>query len=68
MKRVLRRLDYLNKDEIVQRKGFVACEISACDEILATELLFAGVFNDMDSSALAAVISCMVHDENDNTE
>ncbi len=68
MKRVLRRLDYLDKEEIVQRKAFVACQISACDEILATELLFAGVFNQMDSSSLAAVLSCLVHDQNDNTE
>jgi len=34
MKRVLRRLGFLSKDEIVQLKGKVACEISACDEIL----------------------------------
>jgi ATP-dependent RNA helicase DOB1 len=34
MKRVLRRLGYISKDEIVEMKGKVACEISACDEIM----------------------------------
>ena len=34
MKRVLRRLGFIDKEEIVQLKGRVACEISACDEII----------------------------------
>lgn len=34
MKRVLRRMGYISKDEIVEMKGKVACEISACDEIM----------------------------------
>lgn len=34
MKRVLRRLGFINKDDIVLTKGKVACEISACDEII----------------------------------
>lgn len=33
MKRVMRRLSYISQDEIVQIKGQVACELSACDEI-----------------------------------
>ena len=34
MKRVLRRLEFLDKNDIVGIKGKVACEISACDELL----------------------------------
>ncbi len=34
MKRVLRRLGYISKEEIVEMKGKVACEVSACDEIM----------------------------------
>ena len=34
MKRVMRRLEFLDKNDIVQLKGKVACEISACDELL----------------------------------
>lgn len=36
MKRVLRRLGFIDKEEIVQLKGRVACEISACDEIIVS--------------------------------
>jgi ATP-dependent RNA helicase DOB1 len=34
MKRVLRRLEFIDKTEIVQMKGRVACDLSACDEII----------------------------------
>jgi len=34
MKRVMRRLGFISKDEIVEIKGKVACEVSASDEIL----------------------------------
>jgi len=39
MKSVLRRLNFIDKQEIVQLKGRVACEISACDEIMVTLLV-----------------------------
>ena len=38
MKSVLRRLSFIDKQEIVQLKGRVACEISACDEIMVNKL------------------------------
>ena len=34
MMRVMRRLGLVSKDEIVEMKGKVACELSAGDEIL----------------------------------
>ena len=37
MKRVLRRLEFINKSEIVQLKGRVACDVSACDEIIVNK-------------------------------
>jgi len=63
MKGVLRRLNFIDKQEIVQLKGRVACEISACDEIIGTELMFTGVFNEMSPSEIAALMSCLVYDE-----
>ena len=68
MKRVLRRLEFTNKDDIVQLKGKVACDISACDEILITELMFAGMFNEMAPNELAGLLSALVHDESSNNE
>lgn len=42
MKRVMRRLDLADKNDVPTLKGKVACSISATDEILITELLFSG--------------------------
>eukprot|EP00825_Cyclidium_porcatum_P025149 TRINITY_DN27418_c0_g2_i1.p1 TRINITY_DN27418_c0_g2~~TRINITY_DN27418_c0_g2_i1.p1 ORF type:complete len:231 (-),score=59.69 TRINITY_DN27418_c0_g2_i1:171-863(-) len=71
MKRVLRRLDFIKRDgleDIVQIKGKVACEISACDEVLATQLLFNGLFNEMEPAMITAVLSALIHDENTANE
>eukprot|EP01088_Endostelium_zonatum_P021816 TRINITY_DN886_c1_g2_i1.p1 TRINITY_DN886_c1_g2~~TRINITY_DN886_c1_g2_i1.p1 ORF type:complete len:1081 (-),score=299.92 TRINITY_DN886_c1_g2_i1:45-3287(-) len=69
MKRVLRRLGFTDKDNIIQIKGRVACEINAADELLITELMFNGVLNNLDPECLAALVSCFVEaDKADATE
>eukprot|EP00960_Hanusia_phi_P004771 138374-Hanusia_phi.AAC.1 len=47
MKRVLRRLKYTDSDDVVQIKGRAAAEIDCGDELVLTELIFEGVFNDL---------------------
>jgi ATP-dependent RNA helicase DOB1 len=47
MKRVMRRLDLCDKNDVITLKGKVACSISASDEILITEMLFSGQLSDM---------------------
>jgi ATP-dependent RNA helicase DOB1 len=47
MKRVMRRLDLADKNDVPTLKGKVAAHISASDEILVTEMLFSGLFNDI---------------------
>jgi ATP-dependent RNA helicase DOB1 len=44
MKRVMRRLDMVDKNDVPHLKGKVAAGISAGDEILVTELIFSGFF------------------------
>lgn len=44
MKRVMRRLDLCDKNDVPSLKGKVAATISASDELLLTELLFSGAF------------------------
>ena len=44
MKRVMRRLDVCDSNDIPLIKGKVAGQISATDELLATELLFSGIY------------------------
>ncbi|KAG7799043.1 hypothetical protein KL929_001120 [Ogataea haglerorum] len=62
-KRVLRRLGFTTQDDIVEIKGRVACEISTGDELLLTELIFNGTFNELDPSQCAALLSCFVFQE-----
>ena len=65
-KRVLRRLQFINDDEVVQMKARVACQISTGDELMLSELLFNRFFNDMTPEQCAAVMSCFVFEERVN--
>ncbi|PIO64708.1 DSHCT domain protein [Teladorsagia circumcincta] len=41
-KRLLRRLQYADHNDIITDKGRCACELSASDELMLTEMLYAG--------------------------
>ncbi|TIB71368.1 hypothetical protein E3Q23_03825 [Wallemia mellicola] len=62
-KRVLRRLGFTSQSDVIEMKGRVACEISTGDELLLTEMIFNGVFNQLTSEQCAALLSCFVFDE-----
>ncbi|KAL8942654.1 MAG: hypothetical protein Q9211_001300 [Gyalolechia sp. 1 TL-2023] len=62
-KRVLRRLQFINEAEVVQLKARVACEISTGDELLLSELLFDGFFNELTPEICASVLSCFIFEE-----
>ncbi|WFD30827.1 RNA helicase [Malassezia sp. CBS 17886] len=62
-KRVLRRLGFTSADDIVEKKGRVACEISTGDELLLTEMIFSGTFNELTPEQCAAILSCFVFGE-----
>jgi len=63
MKRVLRRLGFLTKDNVVDVKGRVAAEINASEELVLTEMLFSGFFTDLTSDQIVAIMSCFVFEE-----
>lgn len=63
-KRVLRRFGFINDAEVVQLKARVACEISTGDELMLSELLFNGFFNNLSPEVVAAVLSVFVFEEN----
>lgn len=67
-KRVLRRLQFINENEVVQLKARVACEISTGDELMLSELLFNGFFNELTPEQCAAVLSCFVFEEKANDD
>jgi ATP-dependent RNA helicase DOB1 len=68
MKSVMRRLGHLDQEDIVELKGKVACEISAGDELLITELIFRGIFNELQPAEVAGVLAALMHDENSSSE
>jgi ATP-dependent RNA helicase DOB1 len=47
----------------VDLKGRVACEISTGDELVLTELIFNGVFTDLNADQCVALLSCFVFEE-----
>lgn len=62
-KRILRQLKFTTLDDVVELKGRVACEISSGDELVLTEMIFNGNFNDLTPEQCAALLSCFVFDE-----
>ncbi|KAK9165148.1 hypothetical protein Scep_000339 [Stephania cephalantha] len=62
-KRVLRRLGFITRGDIVELKGKVACEISSAEELTLTELIFNGVLKDANVEQMVALLSCFVWPE-----
>eukprot|EP00835_Amoeboradix_gromovi_P003117 NODE_195_length_15388_cov_0.563926.p2 type:complete len:1008 gc:universal NODE_195_length_15388_cov_0.563926:5752-8775(+) len=60
--KVLKQLNYVSNN-IIETKGRVACEISAGDAVLITELIFNGFFNQLSPEVIVAVLSCVVFAE-----
>eukprot|EP01112_Ceratiomyxa_fruticulosa_P004765 TRINITY_DN15304_c0_g1_i1.p1 TRINITY_DN15304_c0_g1~~TRINITY_DN15304_c0_g1_i1.p1 ORF type:complete len:263 (-),score=66.12 TRINITY_DN15304_c0_g1_i1:137-847(-) len=66
MRKVLKRLGFTSSGdggEVVEVKGRVAAEISAADELVITEIMFQGVFNDLTIPQVAGLLSCFVFEE-----
>uniref|UniRef100_A0A0K0F941 mRNA transport homolog 4 (inferred by orthology to a C. elegans protein) n=1 Tax=Strongyloides venezuelensis TaxID=75913 RepID=A0A0K0F941_STRVS len=61
---VLRQMKFCKEDGVLTQKGRVACEISAADELVLTEMIFGGVFTELDYKQIAALLSCFVFQEN----
>ncbi|KAG9303555.1 hypothetical protein G9A89_018451 [Geosiphon pyriformis] len=66
-KRVLRRLGYITANDVVDVKGRVACEINCGHELELTEMLMNGVFNDLSVETTAALMSCFLQIEGEET-
>ncbi|BBN07456.1 ATP-dependent RNA helicase DOB1 [Marchantia polymorpha subsp. ruderalis] len=58
--RVLKRLGHINEDGVVELKGRAACLIDTAEELLVTELMFNGLFNNLDHHQIVAVSSCFL--------
>ena len=65
--RVIKRVGLVDKG-VVTLKGRVTCEINSNHEILLTDLIFTGFFNDMTPIEIASLLSSLVHEEKSSTE
>lgn len=66
-KRVLRRLGFTSSSDVIEMKGRVACEITSGDELLLTEMIFNGAFNDLTVEQTVSLLSCFVFQEKSDT-
>ncbi|GAV86028.1 DEAD domain-containing protein/Helicase_C domain-containing protein/DSHCT domain-containing protein/rRNA_proc-arch domain-containing protein [Cephalotus follicularis] len=66
--RVLKKLGHIGADGVVQLKGRAACLIDTGDELLVTELMFNGTFNDLDHHQVAALASCFIPVDKSNEQ
>lgn len=66
--RVLKMLGHINAEGVVQTKGRAACLIDTGDELLVTELMFNGTFNDLDHHQVAALASCFIPGDKSNEQ
>lgn len=62
-KRVLRRLGYISEEGVLGVKGRFSCELSTGDELVLTDMVFDGAFNDLTTEQCVALLSCFVHKE-----
>eukprot|EP00039_Didymoeca_costata_P013795 m.214980 g.214980 ORF g.214980 m.214980 type:complete len:1254 (+) comp15873_c0_seq10:105-3866(+) len=60
---VLKNLKYIDDTCAVQLKGRVACEISTCDELIATELVFENSLTHLQPAEIVALLSALVFQE-----
>ena len=63
MKRVLRRLGYTSTEGVLGTKGRFSCELSTPDELVLTDMVFDGVFNDLKIEQAVGLVSCFVFKE-----
>eukprot|EP00477_Mikrocytos_mackini_P001401 GAHX01001505.1.p1 GENE.GAHX01001505.1~~GAHX01001505.1.p1 ORF type:complete len:951 (-),score=242.41 GAHX01001505.1:214-3066(-) len=60
---LLKKYDYISFDNLVLLKGRVASEVSTSDEILGTEALFQGVFNNLPVKYSITVLAALLSEE-----
>ena len=56
-------MGYLDEDRTVTLKGRVACEIATGDELVGTEIIFAGVLADIPPEEAVALLAALVFQE-----
>ena len=64
---VLQSMGYLDEDRTVTLKGRVACEIATGDELVGTEIIFAGVLTNISPEEAVALLAALVFQEKNSS-
>jgi len=63
MTSVLKKLGCISETGVVLTKGRATCEIDTADELVTTELLFAGGFQSLDKHQCVALVSVLIQSD-----
>ncbi|KAF3333981.1 helicase SKI2W isoform X1 [Carex littledalei] len=65
---VLKEINCIDEDLVVQLKGRVACEMNSGEELICTECLFENQLDDLEPEEAVAVMSALVFQQNNTSE
>ena len=60
---LLKQLNFINTDEVLNLKGRIATRINTCHELVLTEFMMEGGLLTMETAQIAALLSCLVSSE-----
>ncbi|KAF8776364.1 hypothetical protein HU200_003596 [Digitaria exilis] len=65
---VLKEINYIDSDLVVQLKGRVACEMNSGEELITTECLFENQLDDLEPEEAVAIMSAFVFQQRNASE
>lgn len=65
---VLKEINCIDEDLVVQLKGRVACEMNSGEELICTECLFENQLDALEPEEAVAVMSALVFQQNNTSE
>lgn len=65
---VLKEIQYVDSDLVVQLKGRVACEMNSGEELISTECLFENQLDDLEPEEAVAIMSAFVFQQRNASE
>jgi antiviral helicase SKI2 len=57
---VLKNTGFIDDEKVVQMKGRIMCELNSCDELVGSEMIFAGVLAELEPEEAVALLSALV--------
>mmetsp|Transcript_6609 Transcript_6609/g.14301 ORF Transcript_6609/g.14301 Transcript_6609/m.14301 type:complete len:1541 (-) Transcript_6609:94-4716(-) len=62
-KACLQTMGYVDENDTVCLKGRVACEVNTCEGLIVTEMVFAGILNELEPAEIVAALSALIFQE-----